>query len=1757
MVSSYIQKLLLLIALLLSPLHASVLSLQSGWNLVGSNTNSFNPKSEISTAKSLWRYQNNHWSAISPDDSETQMMLDANITQFDTISYGEGFWVNMPQNREITFEDRPLPSGVSTQIELTRGWNLVSLKTLNDINISDYFDNNMISIVWKYSNSQWSAYSGDESIANAIENSNINQIETLKKYDGFWVLAKSDITIDTAERSKENAIFISVDGDDDNNGSYDAPIKDTRKLCAEGTILDKNIYFRGGIYNDFPMIQCSGTKEKTLEIKPWSNEKVKFVFDDATGIRLNGNYIKLSGIEVEGVAKKVKYRDALQNWWRGDKYYNGSGIVLHGHHIEVDDCIVHHTTGSGISAKGWSNINIHNNIVYDCDWWTISGGKGIGVTDANEVANEDNTTTIKIENNLIFGVESRIFSRVWSKGFAHLDLDEGEGILVQVNDGNYTGGYSIKNNFLLYTGKGIVINRTNKVDVTNNTLYKTGTTISGKFKGIRASDTKESLFKDNSVVIYGHGHSFDMGNSDPARVTLVNNCGNGSETLDGVSIKQNIFANPSQLDFTPTNGCKGADMSIFETLKQKANAYGAEIKPTNWIPDYVDLTKGVVQHIPTGSDIDWSSWSDTTPFDLNITNIPNENIDARPNKFRLEVVHPYKRDDIAYLYGKATEGTDSSYAYYEPASNAIDHNDSTYNHTSGGKDGKNWLEIALPAPAKIDKIILQNRANFPSRLTNAKVYLLDTPYTGTQTLSQEDLIKTLPASSSEIVISINPPRSAKYLLVKGEVRSEDDRHIHLTKLEIYGTLPQTPAIKDVAVASVISPNTDVGTTIGKIDAVDFQGDNLHYTLPSNLPFTIDNDGNIITKENIVAGKEYLFDVTVSDGINSITTPLSITVSAADAVEEIVQSGDILHTAITENELLDATLDALDNAKGLLANAKSEIFNNGTLNNITWDPSHDAAIIEPTLGINTPLLVSNAVAKSGATIYHKPLAIIGEKSGSNYVLFASNPMRTDHNDQMDTLIKNTLTWLTGKTELQKVVIAHLNDGYWFKDETKTREWLDNHYSHVSYNSDGECDDANLSICLDSSNKPDLLIISQDDAVDNEMVAQTVNGALANGIPVFYMHFNGDMKPLAKALFKEVFHVNYEWDNYWKNLMIQDYDPSSDSNMIPKDIATITRVITHLKNHNYDMNWSRCDEEDCSDVVGLDSDFLQGAKAVKSMMHSLDIEKNDIFMKNGYRLQKLLALSADKIREGVRFPLPPSSVDDDLYFRSLFADYSVYNYRKIDPVQPDMGNFSRSDFSDITPTTVTVSVTSKEPFRATGVYCLPGQTMKVTRVDDNTTVATSLFINTLRSGATHEYTKYRRPKFLQSSHFVINSGETIYITSPYGGPVEIAFDQNDINTTFRFENVGQHPFWKSPADDIAFANALNANKYDWAELATGGFEVHSKLDKMKESIENWADIAHVSEDASELARGTREYIGNLPFAIAGFKGDGISVIQEVKDWADNHHLTIHTVTQIKHMNADQASCGYGCSGNPYDAYWAFNPIGHGDLHEVGHGLEGTGIKFDISGFHSTTNPYSYYTKTVFNKNTDYEPDCQNLPFKQVYAELNASATLSQSDRIVYLNNHLWKNGDSSWDEEFMVTLQAMMQAQKYGELTDGYDLLALNHIIRREANSATWESKKNDLGFSDYSDDEYANISPNDFSLVALSYIANLDYRPFFDMFGLKYSEKASTQVDDNNPANKTKKVFFVSTPDGYCKKDTYGDYLDKEVINVDGSENFPY
>lgn len=1087
--------------------------------------------------------------------------------------------------------------------------------------------------------------------------------------------------------------------------------------------------------------------------------------------------------------------------------------------------------------------------------------------------------------------------------------------------------------------------------------------------------------------------------------------------------------------------------------------------------------------------------------------------------------------------------------------NIIDWDISTFNHTHSGDN--NWLQIYVPWLISISKINVQSRNWWEWRLQNAKIYILNNPYSwNISDLSNLTANWVLQWTRSKQEFVFDPAVNWKYVLIKADT----GKHLHIAEAEVYGTTSNKPIFNSYKKSFLISISTRNNTDIAKIDAIDYQGDNINYSLISsqNLPFKINSSWSISTNSARLIAWTYSFKVKASDWVNfSETSDIKIKVTKANAVENAILSWDT--TEVTQGELIQAVLDEIEWWKNTMLGAKIKIFNlnqdwtaksdNSSLTNINWDPSHDSSTFLSNSRYlrNYPILYTNA-ANWWRTAYKNIIWVIWSSWTWNYIVLWWNPFRNSVNGDMNKFLENSISWLTDKNDLKtwtwfNVVLSHLDNSQYFRDETKTREWLDSHYPNkVSYNSENSCDNTALEWCLRNA---DLLIISQvSNNSDNlEAVINSVNNALSKWIPVIYIHNDWDLKNLWRKLFSDVFDVKYERDNYWLKIKLEWYNPIWDVWVFLWFNKKVRDLFTHFKNNDYNIDLS-------SQNTTWLKEFRQQANAIRDMFSSLDSSKIDIFSfdKNSYRLAKLLILNSDKFRQSVVFPMDRITTDNNEFLKSYYSDHAVYNYRKINPAQNDMWNFSRSDFSHITPTnSKTISYKSKRPFRAAWVYAIPWKTFKVTR-NDNSDSVVKIFINSLRNGSTHEFDPnwYNRPKFLQTTHIDIKSWETIELTSSYGWPIQIEFSKNELDIELKFENVWEHPYWNKTEDNKSFTDKLNAWEYDWAEISTTWFEVHSKLENMKNSVAWWGT-------PELLAKATVKYISNYPLVLAGFKWPWIDVVDEIHNFATKNNLVINYSDQVKHMNADQATCWYWCSWNPYDAYWAFSPVWHWDIHEVWHWLEKWRFKFKWWEWHSLTNPYSYYTKSQYNKITSEDPVCQNLPFEDIFDNIKISK--SKENPISYLQNNYWNK--SQWNSQFMVQLQAMMHAEKMWKLEDGWHFLARLHILERNIWNIKWdwENKKANIGFSNYSLDEFNSISNDDWNLISYSFLTWLDYTDYLKMMWIVLTQKAIDQVKSFN-YDKVPQELFVSTPNGYCKKDKYWEYLSKPSIKMTSDVVWP-
>jgi len=897
--------------------------------------------------------------------------------------------------------------------------------------------------------------------------------------------------------------------------------------------------------------------------------------------------------------------------------------------------------------------------------------------------------------------------------------------------------------------------------------------------------------------------------------------------------------------------------------------------------------------------------------------------------------------------------------------------------------------------------------------------------------------------------------------------------------------------------------------------------------------------------------ETLITFTLDDGIAKGSSIFTLQVEES-WLELAITTGNALLVKDSE-VILSAALDEIDSHKTRFNKLKWQLFqldsSENKLTSIDWDPSHDAAILYGQYPFNDTVLNTTGSYQVGGVDRVLPIAIAGSKTADTgrYLAFGGNPFRNSKNAQMEQFLHNSLDWLSQKDTASltqfKVVLAQLDESHWFRDRSKTRAWFDTNVANVSYNDEGVCDGTKLADCI--ANRPDLIIISRitRDGDDKAAIIQSVEDALAQNIPIIYIQHDGGIGEHGRELLS-VFNITHGHDNYWWKLHLAAFAPSSLIDGLPSDINSIRILLTNFKNNFFDVDLTGCSVRSCPVESNAQREFFDGANATNEMFNVFNSQKMNIFKSEDYRLNKLLILLADHYRQTISYPMDKLTTDTVDFFKSLYADYAIYNTRDINPTQPDMGNFSRSDFSHITPENARIVLTSKPSFRSAGVYALPGQTFTVTRTDNNI-ADTSIFINTLRTGATHIFNgdKYNRPYLLQSNRITITPGETIRFTSSYGGPIQIGFSQKDIEVNFSFTSVGRHPYWRTPADDIVFAQQMDKGDYDWAEIATAGFEVHSKLTKLRASLSG-----SIWPVASDFANATYRYTHNMVHVLAGFKGPGIDIVPEIHDFVTNRGLSVDTIDIVKHMNADQPTCGWGCSGNPYDAGWNFSPTGHGDLHELGHGIERGSMRFEGYGSHSNTNFYSYFSKSLFEDETGESASCQGLPFEAMFN------TLQQSKLAVDPTLYMQENLSKSWSEHHALYIQLMMAAQAEGTITNGWNLYPRMHIWDREMwrfdnSDETWIVGKVALGFDDYTLDEFKATSQNERLFISLSEITQLNLSDWFAMYGFPLSTKAKTQITAKG-YKMLPQVFYTSTSTGYCSS------LNQSSVTVDGVQAWP-
>ncbi|WP_028101628.1 ImpA family metalloprotease [Pseudoduganella violaceinigra] len=838
--------------------------------------------------------------------------------------------------------------------------------------------------------------------------------------------------------------------------------------------------------------------------------------------------------------------------------------------------------------------------------------------------------------------------------------------------------------------------------------------------------------------------------------------------------------------------------------------------------------------------------------------------------------------------------------------------------------------------------------------------------------------------------------------------------------------------------------------------------------------------------------------------------------------------------------------------------KQAVFNG--VGPIDWDPSQDSSYFTVLdVARNHVLLPSNWKYKGNAAGSGATLAVAGTApvSKARYAAFGGNPLGVPGNAAMDKLMTNTVGWLSSRAGSGnfKVVVAHMpgTETYWYPHEKKVRDWFYGKYTGVTVNNlasgasqqDNSCDGTALAGCLQGA---DLLVIGREQgpgSYSGDTVMKAVTDAQARGIPVLYLHHYRDANDLAGRML-DYFGLDQEI-NYWSEEGLKAFNPASLPSA-PAQLSAMQALLNRLEQGSFSTNWSGCSNAmriDCSGDATYMAEFGTLAAQIRDALRKFDSDSTQLFARPGYQLEKLLVLLGDKYRENVSYPMDKSANKQD-FFRAYFSDATAYITRSSSSVAKNLGNFS-APIATSTPTlsqTVTVTLPasgSKEYL--TGLYVIPGKTVTLTRTDGGNGPV-HFGLNMLRD-TTRIFNTYDRPTNISSPRPALEQNKPVSITSPFGGPLMLFVDAATSGSqpvTVRVDGVITHPVLRNPNDPAAvaaFQNEVNTTPTNWVGFTTDTLTIHSTLDHFKQTIADYngnmaalaSDIAvYTVKDTYELA-GFNSASGQLQLA------NGVTAFCNSKGW-DCTGLQ-HRRDVMQHVISDShALCGNGCSGNPFDEDWAFDPLGWGESHEIGHNLQQS--RLNVYGGKSTevsNNIFPVHKQMKYNLSAAgiASPIRSHAGAGQEVFDI-VKAALGTADPVTSMYNSSWSDASyaANGTPRLMFYRQLVEYARYYnngGQFQDGWEIVPLLYLLNRnfaQANDASWSSKAAGFGFGTYAGSYPGSMDGNDFLLIASSNIIGRDMRPMFALWGITTTSAAQAQVAAYNYQSSQALYFPMNT-----------------------------
>ncbi|NMD51621.1 hypothetical protein HG547_08195 [Shewanella sp. DNRA4] len=952
-------------------------------------------------------------------------------------------------------------------------------------------------------------------------------------------------------------------------------------------------------------------------------------------------------------------------------------------------------------------------------------------------------------------------------------------------------------------------------------------------------------------------------------------------------------------------------------------------------------------------------------------------------------------------------------------------------------------------------------------------------------------------------------------------------------------------------------------------------------------FSVQADAGFVL-ENISGCGGSLAELTYTTA--EMSADCTITPAFISNAENAIRHQD--HTLASAIELIDFSTAELARIDTVRKTQITQLYQ-GVGSSISWHPTHDSITFSSFMPENTFTLLPSNVDGSGASAV-RGLVMAGEQQGQRYAAMGGNLFSVNTSAQTDILLKNLISWLTKGGDQQdglSIVTAQMPsraDSWYFPHNEGIRTWLSKYYPDAhSINTANSCDYSALASCIDTL-KPDLIVISDIDR-DNlgyAGIQAAIAKAKAAGIPLLLSNYRREQSPMLSPLYLEMGLSTA--GNYWSKL---NADNLSVSSILAEDKALedVKKLLANLREQRFDtqvLNDCTGNYLSCNSSAFVET-FKAGADWYRSSAETLDINGIDVFSRTNFPLIKAGLLLADKYRSEIDYPIAYSEFTQ--WQQALFADWTVSYARAHNLAQADLGEYvtDRANLSKGTnahyayPATVserkTISVPYTGQWTSSGWYALPGQTITLSRLDStNANVEIKLNYHRRNTNRAFEQKVYRAPLELAQQRLKLAKGQSIEFSTPYGGPIYfyISGGEGALSVDVQAKNVAKHPSimdFSNPAEITAFNDKIQNTELPHVDLRTDGAEQHLRRDRFMNAI------GGKIPDVTALLKSIVEDHINSVYTLAGLKIQGKSLSEslpaevlsscQAQFGADCTDASLHTRSIIQHANYDQnAQCGSGCSGNPWDAAWNISPTGWGDNHELGHNLQTNRLNVQYATVANSDNwtgygsragensnnifPYVVLWKTHYlrdgNTNTINDGHMNHKDLFYVFMSDAIGTKDTSGKRVVFGANCKvldigedrytapWASNDYAVHNGYRMGFYIQMALKAHGmtlsdgtTLSNGFNLFTLlyqhSRIFGKYANNASdWEANRNKLGFdlfpfdghSVYGGKTVRDIPGNDFMLVSLSKLTGKDWRSHFDMLGLRYSSLAAMQVTAN-------------------------------------------